>query len=73
MWLGEVYLVFRKETRRHPLPDRTALTQQAAVRQMFLQCFPDKLTSSWFDNSSNHIYVFDHQSRHFYQLTDIQR
>ena len=69
---GEVYLVFRNETRRHQLPDRSALTQLAAVRRMFIDCFPDRLTPTWFDNCHNRIYVLDHASRHFYELDDIR-
>ena len=67
-----MYLVFRNETRRHPLPDRTALTQLTAVRRMFLECFPDRLTPDWFDNCYNRTYVLDHASRLFYELEDIR-
>jgi len=70
--VGEVYLVFRNETRRFPLPDRSALTQLTAVRRMFLECFPDRLTPAWFDNCYNRVYVLDHASRHFYELEDIR-
>ena len=69
---GEVYLVFRNETRRYPLPDRAALTQLAAVRRMFLGCFPDRLTPAWFENTYNRLYVLDHASRHFYELEDVR-
>ena len=40
---GEVvYLVYRNEVRRHALPDRRALTQLAAVRRMFSDCYADR-------------------------------
>jgi len=38
---------------------------------MFLECFPDRLTPTWFDSFFNRIYVLDHTSRLFYELDDI--
>ena len=69
---GEVYLVFRNETRRHPLPDRSVLSQPSAVRRLFVECFPDRLSPAWFDSCYNRIYVLDHTSRVFYELDDLR-
>lgn len=66
---GQVFLVYRCETKRAILPNE--VTSIDTVRALFVRSFPKSLSMRWFDSPYRKIYILDSATNVFYELEDL--
>lgn len=68
IYLGLVFLQFRKETKRALLPNE--ITSIDTVRALFVRSFPQQLSMEYLDNPDVKVYIHDSNKDMFYELED---